>query len=472
LNTSKIQQFLDELYVKYTLHTNVISESTFQFAAFADSINACAVKVVLFSDKRGPALVVYPAKDGLNFEALANVTNRNLNLDSGHQFKNQLHGFSIKNLPPFGRLFQMMMIVDERLQGFDSYLIDISKGDSFIEVDTKGLDTLFTGAIRKQFSQAVTAVGVTPVQKNAGQNNQVGNMSEDTDSREPITKDTVKSKVAKKRELPVMPEVGNQLIALKAESSIDLVDLVHLIETDPVISAKVIAYASSPFFSYQGKLESVQEAVYHVLGVDLSMNISLALAMGEQFQGPLRGPFGAKAVWRHSVYCAVLSQSIASKISNQADMRPGSAYLYGLLHNIGFLVLGHMFKKKFTHFNKTAEAKGEFDLPVLEKELLGISHAKVGSLLMKSWSLPEEYSVIIKNHHNSGYNGDHHVYCHVIYLANALLKTIGVGDAPDATLPLHLLEKYNLSEEELNDMLQIVVQWHENLDHLAQQLVA
>ena len=85
---------------------------------------------------------------------------------------------------------------------------------------------------------------------------------------------------------------------------------------------------------------------------------------------------------------------------------------------------------------------------------------------MKSWSLPEEYGVIIKHHHDSNYEGDYQVYCHVIYLANALLKTIGVGDAPDIVLPLHLLEKYNLSENELNDMLRIVVQWHENIDHL------
>ena len=77
LEISKIQNFLDELYVKYTLHTNVVSDSTFQFSMFAASINACAVKAILFSDLRGPALVVFPAKHGLDFETLAKVTNRN-----------------------------------------------------------------------------------------------------------------------------------------------------------------------------------------------------------------------------------------------------------------------------------------------------------------------------------------------------------------------------------------------------------
>ena len=128
----------------------------------------------------------------------------------------------------------------------------------------------------------------------------------------------------------------------------ELEELVLLIESDPVLSAKIIGYASSPFFSYQGKVECVQEAVYHVLGLDLSLNISLALAVGEQFKGPMRGAVGAMETWRHAVYCGVLSQSLANKIKKQTGVKPGSAYLHGLLHNIGFLALGHLFPKKIT----------------------------------------------------------------------------------------------------------------------------
>lgn len=464
---SKIQKFLDELYLKYNLHSNIVSESTFQFSLFAESINACAIKVVLFSDKRGPVLVVFPAKDGLDFEALKKETNRNLILDSGHQYKNQLRGFSIRNLPPFGRLFQMMMIVDERLQGYESYLIDIGKGNSFIEIDQKGLDVLLRGAVRKRFSKAITPTNEkdqsSTLQKQA---------QKQTENDERLTSEIVTERFKKGRDLPVMPDVGNQLVALRSEKNIDLVDLVHLIESDAVISAKIIAYASSPFFSYQGRLENVKEAVYHVLGVDLSMNIALALAMGEPFKGPMRGPVGAHSIWRHSVYCAVLSQAIASKIKYQAEIKPGTAYLYGLMHNIGFLVMGHMFSKRFINFNKALEAKQDTPLTSLEKEMLGLSHTRVGSLLLDSWSLPKEYGIIVENHHDSNYSGPYEVYVHIIYLANVLLRNLNIGDAANKSLPLDLLEKYNFTETELNEMLQVIVKWHENLDHLAQQLAA
>jgi len=287
-----------------------------------------------------------------------------------------------------------------------------------------------------------------------------------------LTLDLVESKFTRSLNLPVMPEVGRQLIALKGQESVDIEDLVHLIESDPVISAKIVAYASSPFFSYQGKLESVQEAIYHVLGMDMSMNIALSMAVGNSFKGPIKGPFGAMSIWSHSVYCAVLSQTIASKITNQPGLNPSTAYLYGLLHNIGFLALGHMFSDKFTTFNNTVEAQNDASLHDLENSVLGVSHTKAGSLLMNNWSMPKEFGIIVENHHNSEYSGPHQVYSHISYIANALLKTIDVGDASDVSLPIHLLEKYDLSETQLQDLLAIVVEWRENLDNLARQLVA
>ena len=269
-----------------------------------------------------------------------------------------------------------------------------------------------------------------------------------------------------------MPEVGAQLLALKSNEDAEMSELVELIESDPVISAKIVAYATSPFYAYQGKLDSVKEAVYHVLGMDMSMNVSLALAVGNQFKGPINGPVGAVSVWSHSVFCALLSQAIASKIKNQPGLKPNTAYLYGLLHNIGFLALGHMFSKEFNTFNKSITSHDESSIDDLEKTILGVTHTKAGSLLMDSWSMPEEYGVIVENHHNSEYNGPHHVYSHISFMANALLKTIDIGDASNVALPAHLLNEYDLKENDLFDMLKIVTQWQDNIDKLARHLAA
>ncbi len=465
------QKFLDKLFVKYTLHSNINSQSTFQFSAYADSIDACAIKVVLFSDDLGPVLIAFAAHNGLDFETLASVTKRKLTLDSGQKIKSQLRGFSIRNLPPFGRLFSIPMIADEGLLGHQRYLIDIGLGDSFFEIDRKGFYTLFQGAKKQTFTRSLPEKGEKN-EKQSRTNKDTENKGErKTETNSLLTMSVIEAQFKEGIRLPAMPEVARKLVMMKTSNGFELIDLVDLIESDPVISAKIIAYSSSPFFSYQGKLDTVQEAIYHVLGIELTLNIALAIALGEQFKGPLKGPVGAMSVWRQGVYAAVLAQSIASKLPN-STLKPGTAYLYGLIHNIGFLALGHMFPKKFSTFNKSVALKQELPLEMLEKHVLGVSHTSVGALLMNAWGLPGQFKRVVENHHNDSYQGADEELVHILVLTNVLLKSIQVGDAKDTMLPLHLLEKYNLKEKELMDLVEIVLQWHDNLDHLASQLVA
>jgi len=451
METSQIQNFLNELYVQYTFHTDMFSESTQQFSQLADSINGCGVKVVLFSDKRGPVLVVFSAKDGLDFETLNEVTGRELKLDSGLQYKKQLCGFSIRNLPPFGRMFQIKMIVDERLSGYDDYLIDIGEEDCFLEVNRRGFDILLKGAGVFAFSQQASDLKASNA---SGANGKMSTL---------LTVKVVESMFANGQSLPAMPGVGAELLLLKGSRDFDFEVLVKLIETDPVLSAKILSYASSPFFAYQGKIFNVKEAIYHVLGIELSLNIALALAVGGQFQGPLKGPVGAAAIWRQSVYCAELSQLMADKLKGRYDINSGTAYLNGLLHNIGFLVLGHLFPTKLTGFNNAITTQPQVAMSQLETDVLGSSHTEVGRLLMDHWAMPEAYKTVVTHHHDADYTGHHEIYVHVVYLANALLKGIDIGDALDELLP---------TEEGLKDMRETLLQWNENTDLLAQQLAA
>ena len=470
--SSKVQGFLDELYIRYILHANVTTTQPLNFSAYARSISACAVKAVLFADDRGPVIAAFNVEDGLDFDALSRVTERQLSLDPGKNYKKQLQGFSIRHLPPLGRMYQIPMLVDERLLDQDRYLLEFDGTESFIEIDKQGFKQLIQGAQKKCFTKSMTS---RRMYDQDGQLEHVDktkavNMSQNTNGL--LNIDDVKKRFENGVNLPVISDVADQLITMKSSDNFELIDLVHLIESDPVISAKIISYANSPFFSYEGNLETVQEAVYHVLGVDISLNISLALALGQQFNGPMKGDLGATAIWRHAVYCGVLSQSIATKITNQHGLKPGTAYLFGLLHNIGFLALGHLYKAQFTELNRMVSLKKDIPLEKLETSILGVTHTNVGALLMGSWNMPKQYALLIENHHKGNYSGDYQEYINIVYIANLLLKSVGIGDADEADIPRVLLERYNLNEAELRNMLNIVMGWHENLDHLAHQLAA
>jgi len=472
--SNRVQSFFDELFIKYVLHTNTSQVNTLNFSAFARSLMVCPIKSVLLSDEKGPVIITFNAEDGLDLDAITTMTSRTLALDSGQKYKRQLEGFSIRHLPPLGRFFQIPMVMDSGLLNHEKYLIEINSGESFIEIDQKGFKQLFQGAVKKQFTkpkpgkrQAREKQSAPPTPR---PRTEVVSMTQQTNTL--LTLSKLESDFDSGVNLPVIPSVANQLIDLKSKNDFELLDLVYLIESDPVVSAKIIAYANSPFFSYEGKLASVQEAVYHVLGIDLSLNISLALALGQQFKGPSNGPLGSNAIWRHAVYCAVLSQSIASKISSDFKVSPGSAYLFGLLHNIGFLTLGHVYSDQFKAFNKMVIKKQNVPYEMLEKSLLGVQHVNVGAKLMEAWNMPEQYPIVVGNHHKVDYEGKHQVYVNIVYLANVLLKSVEIGDSTAEELPQELLEKYGLKESELINMLNIVMEWHEKLDNLAHQLAA
>ncbi len=475
--SSKVQGFFDELFIQYTLHANVISAKSLNFSAYARTISACPVKSVLFADEQGPVIVSFDAEKGLDFDTLARAVGRKLSLDSGKKYTNQLYGFSIRHLPPLGILYQMPMIIDEHLLGHERYLLEFDGKESFIEVDNKGFTRLVKGAEEKSFTTSSeskqVSVGRASLQKQPEASDQEGKLAKiNSQKRGLLNPNDVMERFNQGVDLPVIPSVANQIISMKADDDFELLDLVHLIESDPVVSAKIITYAKSPFFSYEGGLDTVQEAVYHVLGTDVSMNIALALSLGQQFDGPMKGDLGATATWRHAVYCSVLAQSIASKIPKSEGVKPGTAYLFGLLHNIGYLALGHLYKVQFTAFNKIVSQKKDIPMAKLEKSLLGVTHTKVGSLLMKAWGLPEQYGILMENHHAPNYNGDYRAYVNIIYIANLLLKRAGIGDASEDEMPTALLERYALNENELEGMLDIVMGWNENLDHLAHQLAA
>ncbi|MDX1811256.1 MAG: HDOD domain-containing protein [Gammaproteobacteria bacterium] len=467
--TAKVQRFLDELYIKYDLHTNVKVSSTLQFSQFAKTVGAHAVKVVLFSDKRGPLLVAFDAKDGLDFERLSQASGRSLGLDSGYNYKFQLEGFSIRHLPPFGRLFQMPMLVDENLLLHKKYLLEINKGDSFIEVDSRSFKTLIKHATVKSFTRSLEE----KKQKASVSTLAASAKKPAIKKFQPLLSEAVLEKQFKQgANLPVMPSVAKRLLELRAQETLDIDELIFIIKSDPVITAKLISYAQSPYFSYQGKLDTLHEAIFHVLGVDLTVNTALALSVGNEFKGPMDGPMGGTMLWRHAVYSAVLSQSIATTLSERFEIKPSEAYLFALLQNIGFLALGHMFTKRYQLFNKAVIAKPSIAVETIEKRLLGISHVKVGSMLMDAWHMPEPYKLIISNHHNFDYRGNKEIYIHVINLANALLKAMDIGDARDSAIPEDILKKYRINEVEIENMLEMVMSWHDNLNHLAYQLAA
>ncbi len=213
------------------------------------------------------------------------------------------------------------------------------------------------------------------------------------------------------------------------------------------------------------------------------MNLALGISVGTSFRNPREGPLGLDAFWRHSVYCAALTQALGKRMPAGRRPKLGLAYLAGLLHNFGFLLLGHLFKPEFLLLNKLAAAHPMIPVTHLEKRVLGmgnaralmdLGHAEIGAWLMNHWDMPEAVTCAVGRHHEHTYDGPHAEVVHLVMLANQLLKRKGLGDAPRGDLEPRSLARVGIEgaavEQELESLFEQTTT--EELEIFARHLAA
>jgi len=135
--------------------------------------------------------------------------------------------------------------------------------------------------------------------------------------------------------------------------------------------------------------------------------------------------------WRHALCVAITSRKIAETVKIGY---PEEAVICGLLHDIGVLILESSFPEKYSNIWKEVSS-GE-KLEVLEENVWGTNHARVGKFLLQQWNLPETISTAIGSHHGieTSTNNDKPGLSDIVALANLI--------APFTLVPI----KSNLSD--------------------------
>lgn len=289
------------------------------------------------------------------------------------------------------------------------------------------------------------------------------------------TKETLsfKERVKALHSLPPMPETAAQILTLRSIPDVKVEQIVDVIEKDPVLVAQIVSYANSAFFGQAGSVKSLKDAIFRVLGVDAVMNMALALSVGSTFKIPKSGPVGSKAIWKSSVYAATLMQRLSMLMPWGKRPNPGTAYLVGLLNDIGLLVLGHLFTEEYNELNDYLEQNNDINLFEAEAHVLGISHLEVGKMVMRMWNMPEELIAVAEYFNGKGHSDEHTKYIELLTVVKTLLVPHGLSFGNfSEELPLDLLEGLSLEEEEVIIAADEVLSEGEIIKSLVKQMCA
>lgn len=285
---------------------------------------------------------------------------------------------------------------------------------------------------------------------------------------ETITSRRIRTRLAESIEIPPLPLSAHNIILLRNNENADGDELASIVESDPSLASQVISWANSPYYGLPGQIRSIQDAVIRVLGFDLTMNLSLGLSLGKNIKMPSDGVFGYRSYWRESVVKAMLMERLVKQIPAAHRPFSGLSYLSGLVHNFGYLVIAEVFPPYFSLYCRYQEANPHVPAMYIERFLFGITREQIGSFLFQAWGIPDEVCSAVRHLHNASYEGLHHEYANLLYIVNQLVQSD--GEIRLGKLPETLLSRLHLERSAIEDAIENIVNFNEELNSLAEML--
>jgi HD-like signal output (HDOD) protein len=225
-----------------------------------------------------------------------------------------------------------------------------------------------------------------------------------------------------------IPVAAAKAMRLLQDQSKNLSEAIRTIEFDPALTANILKLVNSSAFAAGRKIGSLHEATVR-LGAKNILQMLIGSSMAGVMSMSVKGydlPPGE--LWRSAVCGAIYTELIAEELKLRM---PVHTFTAALLREIGKIVLG-----SFVDVNASAivELAGERGVPFheAEREILGIDHAEVGSLLLAKWNMPRELRNPVRWHHEpeSCPEEDRSV-TEIVHLADAFTMMEGIGAGGD-----------------------------------------
>jgi len=199
--------------------------------------------------------------------------------------------------------------------------------------------------------------------------------------------DVVKKRV---RDLPPLPMVVHKLVATLGDERSCADDVMRVLSSDQALAGKVLKLVNSSFYGMSGQISTPSRAVV-ILGFAAIRNLAVGLNVAK-FMSDVGADERTALYWDHSITAAAACRELAQR-TGYPD--PEEAFIAGLLHDIGQMVLEIVAPEAFT----AVMAGPPEGMLAREDALIGIGHARAGQILLKHWRLPKPLCDAVRFHH-------------------------------------------------------------------------
>lgn len=164
-------------------------------------------------------------------------------------------------------------------------------------------------------------------------------------------------------------------------------DAAVIIESDAGLAVRLLKIVNSAFYGFPNQVDSIARAIM-MIGTRELQNLALATIVIERFSDLPGQLFSIHDFWAKNLRCALIAKELDAQLGKKNS---DAAFLCGLLHNIGQLVLYRRIPVLAREVDLLLQSQvgDNIDEADVERQVIGFDHFEVGAELCRLWKLPE-----------------------------------------------------------------------------------
>ena len=248
-------------------------------------------------------------------------------------------------------------------------------------------------------------------------------------------------------DLPLLPQVANQVLMVADDPNADASKLSSLIQQDQALAGQILRIANSPAYLPRSPIVSLQQAIAW-LGLNMLSGIAFSVSVQSGVFNIKGYEKEVKALWRHALTTGLFGKEIARKIRHNVE----NAFLCGLLHAIGKPVLLH----SIFNLKRNTTIKPPW---IVIEQLMSEFHVQMGAKLAESWKLPEPVREAILLYQDHTYaqatspTKGAMITCLADHMASFILDPTSIEEEALRALPV--VQDLNFYPEDMNALLEL-----------------
>ncbi|MFO1372456.1 MAG: HDOD domain-containing protein [Candidatus Competibacteraceae bacterium] len=229
--------------------------------------------------------------------------------------------------------------------------------------------------------------------------------------------------------LPIFNPVALRLQQALHRDDSKIADIEAMIIEDQALASQILRVANAAFYQGLQAITTIRKAIIR-LGIQQVANLAMVVAQQQLYQ-TISGAFSSyqEQLWRHAFASALGCKWLAERCGYRSEAE--TAFLAGLLHNIGQLAL----LKIIEDLRISGAVTGNLPETLIIEILDSTMHTEQGHLLATKWNLPDPYCIVVRDHHQEPCDPNN-ILLLLVRLVDQACAKIGIGLHSDPQVAL------------------------------------